>query len=61
MRVLVGDGGVATDTWGLVVGTNVPTYVVIGTTLHVVVTDDLTLSIGDVGWTVFGTLVITGL
>ena len=61
MGVLVGDGGVATDTEGALVCTNVPTYVVIGTTLHVVVTDDLTLSIGGVGGTVLGTLVITGL
>ena len=50
LRVVVGDGGVATDAGGLVVGTNVPTHVVtliIGT-VHVVVTDDLTLSIGSV-------------
>ena len=61
MCVLVGDGGVATDTEGALVCTNVPTYVVIGTTLHVVVTDDLTLSIGGVGGTVIRTLAITRL
>ena len=59
--VVVGDGGVATDTEGALVCTNVPTYVVIGTTLHVVVTDDLTLSIGGVGGTVIRTLVVTRL
>ena len=51
LRVAVGDGGVATDTGGLVVCTNVPTHVVtpiIGT-LHVVVTDYFTLGIGGVG------------
>ena len=60
--VAVGDGGVATEAGGLVVGTNVPTHVVtlvIGT-LHVVVADDFTLSIVGVGGTVLGTLVVTG-
>ena len=63
MRVAVGDGGVATEAGGLVVGTNVPAHVpslIIGT-LHVVVADNLTLGTGGVGWTVFGTLVVTGL
>ena len=59
LRVAVGDGGVTTDTGGALVGTNVPTHEVIGTTLHVVVTDDLTLSIGGVGGTVIRTLVVT--
>ena len=68
LRVAVGDGGVATDTGGALVGTSVPTYVVtsilrIGTTIirtsHVVVTDDLTLGIGCVGWTVLRTLIVT--
>ena len=61
MGVAVGDGGVATDAGVATVCTNVPTHVVIGTTLHVVVTDDLTLSIGGFGGTFLGTLVITGL
>ena len=62
LRVAVSDGGVATDTGGVLVCTNVPTHVVtiIGT-LYVVVTDDLTLSIGCVGETVLRTLVITRL
>ena len=60
LRVAVGDGGVATDAGGLSVCTNVPAHVVtiIGT-LYVVVTDDLTLSIGCVGWTVLVALVVT--
>ena len=61
LRVAVGDGGVATEAGGLVVGTNVPAHVpslIIGT-LHVVVADDLTLSIGCVGWTVLGTPAVT--
>ena len=60
LRVAVGDGGVATDTGGVLVCTNVPAHVVtiIGT-LYVVVTDDLTLSIGCVGWTVLVALVVT--
>ena len=61
--VTVGDGGVATDTGGLVVCTNVPAHVpslIIGT-LHVVVADNLTLGTGGVGWTVIRTLVITRL
>ena len=52
LRVAVGDGGVATDTGGLVVCTNVPTHVVtpiIGTLHVVVVTDYFTLGIGGVG------------
>ena len=69
LRVAVGDGGVATDAGGLVVGTNVPTHVVthiivtmvIVGTLHVVVADNLTLSIGSIGWTVIRTLVVTRL
>ena len=61
--VTVGDVGVATDTGGLLVCTNVSAHVVtlIIRTLHVVVADDLTLGTGGVGWTVFGTLVVTGL
>ena len=66
--VLVGDVGAATDTGVISVCTNVPAHVVIGTTiiisegtLHVVVADDLTLSTGGDGGTVFGTLLITGL
>ena len=61
LRVPVGDVGAATDTGGLLVGTNVPTHVVtlIMGTLHVVVADDLTLSIGGVGGTVLGTFVVT--
>ena len=60
LRVSVGDGGVATDTGGLVVGTNVPTHVVVFNirTLHVVFADDLTLSISSVG-TVAWTFVVT--
>ena len=61
LRVSVGDCGVATDAGVVTVCTNVPTHVVIGTTLHVVVTDDLTLSIGGVGGTVIRTLVVTRL
>ena len=62
LRVAVGDGGVATDAGGLSVCTNVPAHVmifIIGT-LHVVVTDNLTLVIGSIGGTVLGTLVVTG-
>ena len=63
LRVTVGDGGVATDTGGLVVCTNVPahivTLIITKGTLHVEVTDDLVLSIGGVGGTVIGTLAIT--
>ena len=63
LRVAVGDVGAATDTGGVLVGTNVPTLVVITSirigTLHVVVADDLTLSTGGVGGTVLRTLVIT--
>ena len=59
LRVLVGDVGAATDTGGDPMCTNVPTPVVIITTVHVVVADDLTLSTGCVGGTVFGTLVVT--
>ena len=61
LRVLVGDGGVATDAGGVLVCTNVSTHIVIifKGTLHVVVADDLTLGIGGVGKTVLGTLVIT--
>ena len=61
LRVAVGDGGVATDAGGALVGTNVPAHVVtliIGT-LHVVVADDLTLRVSCVGGTVLGTLVVT--
>ena len=61
LRVVVGDVGAATDAEGVLVSTNVPTLVmtiIIGTS-HVVVADDLTLSIGVVGWTVLGALVIT--
>ena len=49
--VTVGDVGVATDTRGVLVCTNVPTHVeTIGTggTLRVVVADDLTLGVGSV-------------
>ena len=62
LRVAVGDGGVATDTGGQVVCTNVPALVVIFIigTIHVVVADDLTLGTGGVGGTVLGTLAITG-
>ena len=61
LRVVVGDGGVATDAGGAPVCTNVPTHVVslIVGTLHVVVADDLTLGTSGVGWTVLWTLVIT--
>ena len=61
--VMVGDVGAATDTRGLVVGTNVPAHIVtlIKGTLHVVVADDLTLDVGDVRVTVLGTLVVTRL
>ena len=59
LRVAVGDGGVATDTGRALVCTNVPTHVVRIWTLHVVVTDDLILSIGGVGGTLLGTLVVT--
>ena len=61
--VVVGDVGIATDTGGLLVGTNVATHVVVFVmgTLHVVVTDDLTLCIGCVGRTALLTLVITRL
>ena len=65
LRVVVGDVGVATDTGGALVGTNVPAHIVIANTLigtlHVVVADDLTLVTSGVGGTVFGTLVITRL
>ena len=62
LRVAVGDGGVATDAGGPVVCTNVPAHIVsVMGTLHVVVADDLTLGIGGVGWTVLGTLAVTGL
>ena len=63
LLVVVGDVGVATDTGGHVVCTNVPTHkviVVIGT-LHAVVADYLTLGMGGVGGTVLGTLVVTRL
>ena len=59
--VIVGDVGVATDTGGVLVGTNVPTHVItlsIGT-FHVVVTDDLTPGVGGVGGAVLETLVVT--
>ena len=63
LRVAVGDGGVATDAGVALVGTNVPAHIVtlIVGTLHVVVTDDLTLGIGGVGGTVLGALVVTWL
>ena len=61
LRVAVGDVGAATDTGGLEICANVPAHVVIGTTLHVVVADDLTLCIGGVGRTVLRTIAITGL
>ena len=61
MGVVAGDVGVSTDTGGALVGTNVPTHIMVVTTLHVVVADDLTLSIGGFGGTFLGTLVITGL
>ena len=59
LRVLVGDLSVATDAGGQVACTNVTAHVVtlIVGTLHVVVTDDLTLA-GGFGGTV-GTLVVT--
>ena len=62
LRVAVGDVGVATDTGGALVCTNVPTHVmiVIGT-LHVVVAGDITLFIGGVGGTVHKALVVTRL
>ena len=53
--------GVATDTEGLLVCTNVPTHVVIyiiGTFL-VVVAIDLTLGTSSVGWTVLRTDSVT--
>ena len=63
LRVVEGDGGVATDTGGLVVGTNVPAHVMLTRifigTLHVVVADNLTLGGGGVGGTVLGTFVVT--
>ena len=59
LGVAVGNGGVATDAGELIVGTNVPAHIVVVTTLHVVVADDLTLCIGSVGGTVIRTLVIT--
>ena len=61
MGVAVGDGGVATDTGGLVVGTNVPTHIVTTRTFHVVVAHDLTLGIGCVGVNVLRALVVTWL
>ena len=63
LRVAVGEVGAATNAGGLVVCTNVPAHIVplIIETLHVVVTDDLTLGVGCVGWTVLGTLAITRL
>ena len=63
LRVPVGDGGVATDTGGVLVCTNVPTHVVIVIigTFHVVVAVDITLGISGVGGTVFRTLVDTRL
>ena len=48
--VMVGDVGAATDTEGVLVGTNVPTHVmpiIIGT-FHVVFADNPTLGIGGV-------------
>ena len=63
--VAPGDVGAATDAGGLVVCTNVPAHVVgtrvtlIKGTLTIVVADDLTLSMGGVGGTVLGALVIT--
>ena len=64
----VGNGGVATDAGGSEECTNVPAHVVtiiieplIIRTLHVIVTDDLTLIIGSVGGTVIETLVVAGL
>ena len=61
--VTVGDVGVATDTGGVLVCTNVPTHVVIVIigTFHVVVAVDITLGISGVGGTVIGTLVDTRL
>ena len=61
--VTVGDVGVATDTGGVLVYTNVPTHVVIVIigTFHVVVAVDITLGISGVGGTVFRTLVDTRL
>ena len=65
LRVAIGDIGVATDTWGLIVCTNAPAHIMIIRiaigTLHVVVADDLTLHSGGVGGTVLRTLVITRL
>ena len=63
LRVVVGDGGVATDAGGAPVCTNVPTHVVtlIMRTLRVVVADDRTLGGGGVGGTVLGALAITRL
>ena len=65
MCVLVGDGGVATDAGEFFVCTNVPTHVMITRvfigTRHVVVADDLTLSICGDGGTVLRTLVVTRL
>ena len=65
MCVAVGDIGVSTDTGGVLVGTNVTTHIVLTSiliigTFHVVVTDNLTLRIGGVGWTVLGTCPIAG-
>ena len=61
LRVAVGEVGAATNAGGLVVCTNVPAHIVpliIGT-VHVVVTDDLTLGVVGVGGTVLGTLAVT--
>ena len=64
LRVVPGDVGVATDTGEPPVCTNVPAHIVLTRilvgTLHVVVADDLTLSIGSVGGTVLGALVMAG-
>ena len=62
LRVVVGDGGVATDTKVIPECTNVPAHIVsVMGTLHVVVADDLTLGIGGIGGAVLGTLAVTGL
>ena len=68
LRVVVGDVGATTQTGVFSVCTNIATHVVAGEiiwttiwTLHVVVTDDLTLCSGGVGGTVLRTRSITGL
>ena len=68
LRVVVGDVGATTQTGVFSVCTNIATHVVAGEsiwtitiwTLHVVVTDDLTLGIGGVGGTVIRTLNVAG-